>query len=346
MSFETTLLDYANAIINIHGKYSQVRYNTKALEIVNDIIPLICESFSKLNPNVYEYLNKSEFVPINDEVCACYKKVKRTGVKKISRSVNPYTGIFTPIIRRIVDPILTEWDQEEPDVVYKRPTSSNSIASKIYKNLTDDTAYSDTYVYDNTYVNGKTTGMIIATTSDISNAKVIMQQYADVITQLKADKAEIEGILVDVPDDQVKIQMKELITKYIDNHWSTYSMIEEYVIEFMENYRTALKDMCIDKPQKKKKVETSESEEHEETINSEEPVETIEPEPVPNTKKAVPSKKATNVIPKQEMMPPVPQIPNMMDMPFEIPNISDMNIPPMTSKHNAAPKKPRVQKRK
>lgn len=335
MSFETTLLDYANAIINIHGKYSQARYNTKALEIVNDIIPLVCESFSKLNPNVYEYLNKSAFVPINDDVCACYKKVKKTGVKKISRSVNPYTGIFTPIIRRIVDPILSDWDQDEPDVVYKRPTSSNSIASKIYKNLTNESFYSDTYVYDPEFVNGKTTGMIIASASDITNAKVIMQKYADVITQLKSDKAEIEDIIAEIPDDQVKTQMKELITQYIDDHWDTYSMIEEYVIEFMENYKTALKDMCIDKPQKKKSVET-------ETETESEPL----PEKVETKIETMPAPQMPPVMEMKVEPMPVPQMPPMMEMPFEIPNIADMNLPQVAPAKQTKAKKPRVQKKK
>ena len=249
--FEDSMHSYANAILAVHSKYSSKRNHDKAVEISNNIITAVFESMMKLNPEVIETINSLEVAPITEEIVSAYKSKKAP--KKVAKALNSYTSIFIPVIRRIAEPILKQWDEEDPEVNYNRITSINSIASKIYKNITKKENYTDHYVYNPDKTEGKTTGAIEASTENPDDFDKISKQYEDVVKTLAADKASIEAVIKDFSDDEIKDKKADLVARCILQHEDIYNSIQDYVISFMDNYRDALRDMCLDKPLKKAK---------------------------------------------------------------------------------------------
>ena len=151
-----------------------------------------------------------------------------------------------------------KYDEEEEGINYNRITNINSIAAKIFKNISDPDKYSDTYVYENSAIQARA--------SNPENSSKIIEKYAAVIQQLKEDKQWIESQIVETPDDELKETKKELAKQCIEDHSSVYSTINSYIIDFMECYKDALRDLCIDKPNKKvNKNSDEENEENEET---------------------------------------------------------------------------------
>lgn len=299
-NFEETIKSYANAILGVHHKYSAKKYHDKAVDITNDVLSIVFDAFAQLNPDEMNTLNEMSLATISDEVCAQYSKKKKSS-KKVTKTLNAYTAIFIPIVRKVVEPILKQWDEEEPNVNYNRITSVNSIASKIYKNLTDKEKYTDMYEYKADATEGKTTGIIIAMAACAADADKVIAQYSDVIDQIIEDKKDIEAELADVPDDQIKAMKSDLVNNYIDSHADVYDNLNDYIIEFMDKYKEALKDMCIDKPLRKKKVETS---------DEETPKKTAPKKAAP--KKAAPKKtapKETFQLPEQDVDMDLPVIP-------------------------------------
>lgn len=261
-NFVETFKEYAAAIVNLSHK-ANTKSGTKALENTDNMLTMIFDLFAQLNPTEFGTINAMTFSNnIPDNVLKQFKKkVSKKSVKPI-KTVNMYTGIFTPIVRDIIKQILQQWDLEEPEVRYDRITSINSIASKIYKNITDVNTYTDTYKYvPNINDEGVDKGVIEASCSNIDNAAVIIDQYANIIEQIEQDKATIEERLKEIDDSDAKAfkQYKnEIIAECIQNSSDVYSTIESYVIEFTNNYREPLRDMCIAKPIKTKKVKVEE----------------------------------------------------------------------------------------
>lgn len=253
--FEDSIHSYANAILAVHSKYSSKRVHDKATEIANDIISAVFESMMKLNPEVIEAVNNLEVAPITDEVASTYKGKKKVP-RKIGKTLNSYTSIFIPVIRNIAEPILQQWDEEDPDVNYNRITSINSIASKIYKNITKKDSYTDHYEYDPDETEGKTTGVIKATADNPEDFDEISKKYEKINKTLDEDKKAINAKLANISDEEYKDKKKELVDEYIKKHEETYSSIHDYVVSFMDNYRDALRNMCLDKPLKKAKKVT------------------------------------------------------------------------------------------
>lgn len=251
--FEDSIHSYANAILAVHSKYSSKRNHDKAVEISNDIIAAVFESMMKLNPEVIETINSLEVAPITDEIVSAYKSKKAP--KKVAKALNSYTSIFIPVIRKIAEPILKQWDTEDPEVNYNRITSINSIASKIYKNLTDKDSYTDHYEYnpDKTDKSGKTTGTIEASTINPEDFDKISKKYEKIKKTLDEDKDAIEAEIKELPDSEIKDKKAELVAECMLKHENIYNSIQDYVISFMDNYRVALRDMCLDKPLKKAK---------------------------------------------------------------------------------------------
>lgn len=252
--FEDSIHSYANAILAVHSKYSSKRNHDKAAEISNDIITAVFESMKKLNPEVIETINSLEVAPITDEIASAYKSKKAP--KKVAKALNSYTSIFIPVIRKIAEPILKQWDNEDPEVNYNRITSINSIASKIYKNLTDKDSYTDHYEYNPDKQQGKTVGQIEASAESPDDFDEISKQYADVIKTINEDKIEIEEELKGLSDSEIKDKKTELVADCMKKHENIYNSIQDYVVSFMDNYRAALRDMCLDKPLKKAKKTT------------------------------------------------------------------------------------------
>ena len=249
--FEDSIRAYANAILAVHSKYSTKRNHDKAVEITEDIISAVFDAMMKLNPEVIETLNSLNVAPITEEVVASYKGKKAP--KKVAKALNVYTSIFIPIVRRIAEPILKQWDEQDPDVFYNRITSINSIASKIYKNLTDKNSYTDHYVYEPDTIQGKTTGVIVASVVDPTGFDEVSTQYADIVKTLAEDKIAIEAEIKELPDDQIKAKKAELVANFMAQHEAVYNSINDYIVTFMDNYRDALRNMCLDKPLKKAK---------------------------------------------------------------------------------------------
>ena len=290
-NFEETIKSYVNAIIEVHHKYKTKKYHDKALDITNDMLTIIFNVFAQLNPEEMEALNAMELAEITDEVCAQYSKKTRT-TKKAVKTVNVYTGIFTPIVRGIVEPILKQWDEEEPNIRYNRITSINSIASKIYKNLTDKSKYTDTYEYQSSFVDGKNKGTIVATVTNPENADKIIAEYSGVIDQILEDKKDIEASLDEIPDEQLKEAKSEFIQNYLNDHAEVYNNIRNYVVEFTNNYKEALRDMCIDKPIKSKKPNVTE-----ELVLEDNPIVTAPTKKTTTPKKTTAPKKTTTISP-------------------------------------------------
>lgn len=261
-NFVETFKEYAAAIVNLSHK-ANTKSGTKALENTDNMLTMIFDLFAQLNPDEFKSINAMTFSNnIPDNVLKQFKKkVSKKSVKPI-KTVNMYTGIFTPIVRDIIKEILQQWDLEEPEVRYDRITSINSIASKIYKNITDVNTYTDTYNYvPNINDEGVDKGVIEASCSNIDNAAAIIDQYANIIEQIEQDKAIIEERLKEIDDSDAKAfkQYKnEIIAECIKNSSDVYSTIEDYVREFTNNYREPLRDMCIAKPIKTKKVKVEE----------------------------------------------------------------------------------------
>lgn len=253
--FEDSIRSYANAILAVHSKYSSKRNHDKAVEISNDIITAVFESMMKLNPAVIETVNSLEVAPITDEVASTYKGKKKAS-RGVGKTLNSYTSIFIPVIRKIAEPILKQWDGEDPEVNYNRITSINSIASKIYKNITKKESYTDHYEYNPDKTEGKTTGGIEASAVNIEDFDEISKKYENIVTTLAADKEAIEAAFKKLPDDEIKDKKSELVAKCIKEHEKIYNSIHDYVVSFMDNYRDALRDMCLDKPLKTAKKTT------------------------------------------------------------------------------------------
>lgn len=253
--FEDSIRAYANAILAVHSKYSTKRNHDKAVEITEDIISAVFDAMMKLNPAVIETLNGLDVAPITEEVVASFKGKKAP--KKVAKALNVYTSIFIPIVRRVAEPILKQWDDDDPDVFYNRITSINSIASKIYKNLTDKNSYTDHYVYEPDTTQGKTTGVIVASVVDPAGFDEVSNQYADIVKTLAEDKIAIEAEIKKLPDDQIKAKKAELVASFMLRHEAVYNSINDYIVTFMDNYRDALRNMCLDKPLKKAKKTTT-----------------------------------------------------------------------------------------
>lgn len=304
-SFEDQFKDYMSAIMAVHSKYSSKKVHDKAVEISNDVTSIVFDAIQQLNPNVMSTINSVELVPITDAFVAQYKTKKVA--KKVAKSLNVYTSIFIPIVRKVAEPILKQWDIEEPDVVYNRITSINSIASKIYKNLTDKSKYTDTYEYQPDTVEGKTKGVIVATVSDPSGFDALAEQYGEMIKTLMEDKVAIQEELKDLPDDQIKEKKAVLIQDFMSQHENEYSMINDYIMTFMDNYRDVLKEMCIDKPAKKSKKTTASVDQ--EAINMDESDEGIDMNGNPRTFFLTPP---AQLVEEQE---PVDDTPEIFDIP-------------------------------
>lgn len=259
-AFEDQFKNYMSAIMAVHSKYSSKKVHDKAVDISNDVVSTVFSAIQQLNPSIMSVINSVNFVPITDAFVAQYKNKKVA--KKVAKSLNVYTSIFIPIVRKVAEPILKQWDIEEPDVVYNRITSINSIASKIYKNLTDKDKYTDTYEYQPDTTEGKTKGVIVATVSNPDDFDALAEQYGEMVKTLMEDKVAIQEELKDLPDDQIKQKKAELIQEFMSQHEEMYSMIDDYIASFMDNYRDVLKEMCIDKPAKKSKKTAAKKEEN------------------------------------------------------------------------------------
>lgn len=261
-NFVETFKEYAAAIVNLSHK-ADTKSGTKALENTDNMLTMVFDLFAQLNPTEFDTINAMTFSNnIPDNVLKQFKKkMSKKSVKPV-KTVNMYTGIFTPVVRDIIKQILQQWDLEEPEVRYDRITSINSIASKIYKNITNVNTYTDTYKYvPSIDEKGVDKGVIVASCSNIDNAAVIIEQYANIIEQIEQDKAIIEENLKNIDDSDAKLfkQYKnQIISECIQNSSDVYSTIEDYVIEFTNNYREPLRDMCIAKPIKTKKVKVEE----------------------------------------------------------------------------------------
>lgn len=284
-AFEDQFKDYMSAIMAVHSKYSSKKVHDKAVEISNDVVSTVFNAIQQLNPSIMSVINSVNFVPITDAFVAQYKTKKVA--KKVAKSLNVYTSIFIPIVRKVAEPILKQWDIEEPDVVYNRITSINSIASKIYKNLTDKSKYTDTYEYHPDTVEGdgktKIKGVIVATVSNPDDFDALAEQYGEMIKTLMEDKVAIQEELKDLPDDQIKEKKATLIQEFMSQHEEMYSMIDDYIASFMDNYRDVLKEMCIDKPAKKSKKAATKVAKAEESINMDESDEGIDMNGNPQT---------------------------------------------------------------
>ena len=253
--FEDSIHSYANAILAVHSKYSSKRVHDKATEIANDVITAVFESMMKLNPEVIETVNNLAVAPITDEVASAFKG-KKKAPRKIGKNLNSYTSIFIPVIRKIAEPILLEWDEEDPDVNYNRITSINSIASKIYKNITDKNNYTDHYEYNPDKTEGKTIGAIEATADNPEDFDEISKKYKNIKETLDEDKKAIDAELANISDDEIKDKKAELVADCMNKNEEIYNSIHDYVVSFMDNYHDALRDMCLDKPLKKAKKTT------------------------------------------------------------------------------------------
>lgn len=259
--FESIFKTYCESVIDNHPKYSSVKNNSRAKEIFNDIIDDVMPLFFKANPFFGTAIDTIVLSPINDELIESYTKSKSKSKKRVNkpiRTINAYTALFIPIVRKIAEPILMKYDEKEEGINYNRITNINSIAAKIFKNISDPDKYSDTYVYENSAIQARA--------SNPENSSKIIEKYSAVIQQLKEDKQWIESQIVETPDDELKETKNELAKQCIEDHNSVYSTINSYIIDFMECYKDALRDLCIDKPNKKvKKNSDEENEENEET---------------------------------------------------------------------------------
>lgn len=283
-AFEDQFKDYMSAIMAVHSKYSSKKVHDKAVEISEDVVSTVFDAIQQLNPSIMDTINDVEFVPITDAFVAKYRTKKVA--KKVAKSLNVYTSVFIPIVRKVAEPILKQWDIEEPNVVYNRITSINSIASKIYKNLTDKNKYTDTYEYQPDTVEGKTKGVIVATASNPDDFDALNAQYGDMIKTLMEDKAAIQEELKDLSDDQIKERKAELIQEFMSQHEESYSVINDYIESFMNNYREALKEMCLDKPAKRSKkaiVKKDDSDADNNDINMDESDENVDVHGDPKT---------------------------------------------------------------
>lgn len=298
--FEETFKTYIDTILAVHPKYSTAKYHDKTVETVNEVVGMVFTLLDKLNPEEMKTMNEMEFDMPADNDLNEFKK-KKKGVVKVNKTVNPYTGIFLPITRDVIKPVLEQWDVEEPDICYNRITSVNSIASKVYKNLTNKDAYTDTYEYDAEAVEGKTKGIIKASASSPKNADKIMKKYANIVKQITDDKTYVETNLEDVPEEEIKEKKAELIESVLVEHKDLYASLNEYILECMNKYRTALRDLCVDKPQRKAVKSESES----------------EPVKEKATRKPASKKKA----PKEEVASSEPE-----PTPFSLPTVDMINI--------------------
>ena len=283
--FESIFKAYCEAVINNHPKYSSVKNNTRTREIMNEILSDAIPLFFEANAFFNTAIESIVLSPIKDEMIESYAKSKNKNKKrekKPIRTINTYTALFIPIVRKVAEPILMKYDQEEPGVYYNRITNINSIASKIFKNISDPSKYTDTYVYED--------ASIQATATNPENGAMIVGKFSDIVKQLEEDKKWIEEQIVETPDDILKETKNKFTTQCIEEHYSVYSTINQYIIDFMVCYKDALHDLCIDKPLKKAKSD-SEDEKKEEVVN--EVVEEVEQEFTPS-----------NIVPINFYIPP------------------------------------------
>lgn len=290
--FESIFKAFCEAVINNHPKYSSIKNKTRAEETMNEILSDAMPLFFEANPFFNTAIDSIVLSSITDELIESYAKSKnKKREKKPIRTINTYTALFIPIVRKVAEPILIKYDQEEEGVYYNRITNINSIASKIFKNISDPSKYSDTYVYED--------ASIQATASNPENGAVIVEKFSDIVKQLEEDKKWIEEQIVETPDDILKETKNKLTMQCIEDHYSVYSIINKYVTDFMVSYKDALRDLCIDKPLKKAKND-SEDEKKEEVV--EEVVDEVEQEITPS---------------------------NIVPINFSIPPPENFNIPPV-----------------
>lgn len=252
--FESVFKTYYEAVLAHHPKYSSAKYKQRAeetvTEVMNDVLPL----FFKANPFFATAIDSIVLSSVTDELIESYTKSKKSKrEKKPIRTVNAYTAIFIPIVRKIAEPILMKYDEEESGVYYNRITNVNSIASKIFKNITDASKYSDYYVYEDSAIQ--------CSAKHPENGDKIVAKYAAIVKQMEEDKKYIEEQIVDTPVEELKETKARITAECIEKHSAVYNSINQYVITFMDTYKDALRDLCIDKPLKKnQKEETSEEE--------------------------------------------------------------------------------------
>lgn len=307
--FESIFKAYCEAVINNHPKYSSVKNKTRTEETMNEIISDVIPLFFKANPFFNSAIDSIVLSPITDELIESYAKSKnKKREKKPIRTINTYTALFIPIVRKVAEPILMKYDQEEEGVYYNRITNINSIASKIFKNISDPSKYSDTYVYED--------ASIQATASNPENGAAIVEKFSDIVKQLEEDKKWIEEQIVETPDDILKETKNKLTMQCIEDHYSVYSTINKYVTDFMVSYKDALRDLCIDKPLKKAKTD-SEDEKKEEVVD--EVIEEVEQEITPS---------------------------NIVPINFSIPPPENFNIPPVPPTTATKPSRTRTRKTK
>lgn len=255
-SFVSTFKSYVDAILEIHPKYSTKKYHDKAVETVNSVLDMAFTVLEQLNSDDMITLNEMNIAPITDDVLDQFKKNRKVS-KKAVKTLNIYTAMFIPIVRKFAEPMLRKYDDEEPDVYYNRITSINSIASKIYKNLTNPDKYSDTYEYNPEATEGKIIGVIVSSVSDPTDAERVRMQYQNIIEQLGNDKNEIEKDLENVSEEELKDVKNNLVDTMLTKHAHIYDKLQDYIISFMDRYKDALRDMCLDKPLKKKTTKTN-----------------------------------------------------------------------------------------
>lgn len=274
-SFIETFKSYANAVLDIHPKYSTKKYHDRAVDTINSVLDMVFDVFEELNSTEMDTLDSLNLNPINDDVLNKFKKSRKV-TKKSVKTLNIYTALFIPIVKKFAEPILVNYDNEEPGVDYNRITSINSIASKIYKNLTDPNKYSDTYEYDPDATEGKTVGVIVSSVSDPADAEKIRLDYQHIVAQLSDDKSAIENELEGVSEEDLKETKKLLVDKMLESHADIYDQLEEYILSFMDRYKEALHDLCVNKPLKKNHKATSSDEE----VPAQKPVAAAAPEPM------------------------------------------------------------------
>jgi hypothetical protein len=271
--FETIFKGYCEAVINAHPKYSSAKNRARAIETMNDILSDAMPLFFTGNPFFNTAVESIVLSSVSDELIASYSKSKnKKREKKPIRTINTYTALFIPIVRKVAEPILIKYDQEEENIYYNRITNINSIASKIFKNISDPEKYTDTYVYEDSSIQ--------ATAANPENGKKIVDKFSAIVKQLEEDKKWIEEQIVDTPEDVLKETKNELTKQCIADHDKIYSTINKYVTEFMVCYKDALRDLCIDKPLKKVKSDDEQEtkeEVKEEVVNNDEIPECITP---------------------------------------------------------------------
>lgn len=296
--FETIFKAYCEAVISNHPKYSSVKNKGRAEETMNEIITDVIPLFFKANPFFNSAIDSIVLSPITDELIESYAKSKnKKREKKPIRTINTYTALFIPIVRKVAEPILVEYDQQEEGIYYNRITNINSIASKIFKNISDPSKYTDTYVYENSGIQ--------ATATNPENGAKIVEKFAKIVKQLEDDKKWIEEQVAETPDDILKETKNKLTMQCIEDHYNVYSTINKYITDFMGCYKDALRDLCIDKPLKKGKSDSEDDKEEEKKEEVEE--QEITPSNIAPINFSIPPPENFNIPPVAPVPTPAPK---------------------------------------